>query len=53
MSGIIPGEAFEFSGWPKVLEMTVDEKYPDEVPAQSWRTLVADRGPSDTSERHG
>lgn len=49
MSGIIPGEAFEFGGWPKVSEMTVDDKYPDEVPDQLWRTLVADRGPDGTN----
>jgi hypothetical protein len=49
MSGIIPGEAFEFGGWPKVSEMTSDDKYPDEVPDQLWRTLVADRGPDGTN----
>jgi hypothetical protein len=27
----------------------VDDKYPDEVPDQLWRTLVADRGPDGTN----
>jgi hypothetical protein len=46
LNGVIPVEAFEYGGWPKVPE---DGKPPDEVPDQLWRTLVADRGPDGTN----
>ncbi|PMD63606.1 uncharacterized protein K444DRAFT_556346, partial [Hyaloscypha bicolor E] len=39
--GIIPAEAFEFGGWPK---LGAGDTFPDRVPDQLWRTLVADRG---------
>jgi hypothetical protein len=41
-SGVIPEEAFSLGGWPQRRE---DDPFPDEVPDQLWRTLVADRGP--------
>jgi hypothetical protein len=46
LDGIIPVEAFEYGGWPKVPE---DGKFPHEVPDRLWRTLVADRGPDGTN----
>lgn len=44
--GIIPADAFEFSGWRC---QSGDQLDLDRVPDQLWRTLVADRGPNGTS----